>query len=102
MCFIGSRRGLREANWLHAAFCNSILLDEVEIPDGMERIDDCAFRGCMNLERVVIPVSVTYIGWGSFDGCESITLFCDEGSEIRQYCLRSGISEKEISEKEGL
>lgn len=85
------------------AFCNCALLDEVEIPDSVEKIDDCAFRGCVNLERVIIPSSVTDIGWGLFDGCEkSVTVFCDDGSEIQRYCQRNGISEKKISEKEGL
>lgn len=85
------------------AFSNCVLLDEVEIPDSVEKIDDCAFRGCANLERVIIPASVTDIGWGLFDGCErSVTVFCDEGSVIQQYCQRNGIREMRISEREGL
>lgn len=85
------------------AFCNCILLDEVEIPDSVEKLDDCVFRGCTSLERVTIPASVTDIGWGLFDGCEkSVTVFCDENSEIQKYCIRNGICEKRINEKEGL
>ena len=50
-----------------------------------------------------MAISVTDIGWGLFDGCEkSVTVFCDDGSEIQRYCQRNGISEKRISEKEGL
>ena len=83
------------------AFCNCVLLDEVEIPDSVTVIDDCAFRGCTNLERVIIPNSVTDLGWGLFDGCETtVTVYCEEGSIVQDYCRRNGIREARISEKE--
>ena len=83
------------------AFYNCALLDEVEIPDSVVKIDDCAFRGCTSLERVVIPDSVKELGWGIFDGCEkTVTVYCDEGSVIQQYCQKNGICEKRIWEKE--
>ena len=83
------------------AFYNCVLLDEVEIPDSVEKIDDCAFRGCTSLERVTIPSSVKELGWGIFDGCErTVTVYCDEGSFIQQYCIKNGICEKRMSEKE--
>lgn len=83
------------------AFCNCVLLDEVEIPDSVEKIDDCAFRGCASLEKVVIPSSVKDLGWGLFDGCEgAVTVYCDEGSAICDYCRRCGIKSASIPEKE--
>lgn len=83
------------------AFCNCVLLDEVEIPDSVEKIDDCAFRGCASLEKVIIPSSVKDLGWGLFDGCEgAVTVYCDEGSAICDYCRRCGIKSAPISEKE--
>ncbi len=83
------------------AFYNCALLDEVEIPDSVTVIDDCAFRGCVNLEKVVIPSSVTELGWGVFDGCEGkVTVYCDEGSVVQDYCRRNGIREARISEKD--
>lgn len=83
------------------AFCNCVLLDEVEVPDSVTVIDDCAFRGCISLEKVVVPSSVTEIGWGLFDGCEkTVTVYCDEGSTIYEYCVKNGIREARISEKE--
>lgn len=83
------------------AFCNCVLLDEVEIPDSVKKIDDCAFRGCASLEKVVIPSSVKDLGWGLFDGCEgAVTVYCDEGSAICDYCRRCGIKSAPISEKE--
>lgn len=83
------------------AFCNCVLLDEVEIPDSVTVLDDCVFRGCTSLEKVIIPSSVTELGWGLFDGCESkVTVYCDEGSAIQEYCIRNGINEARISEKD--
>jgi len=83
------------------AFCNCILLDEVEIPESVTVIDDCVFRGCTSLEKVVIPSSVTELGWGLFDGCENtVTVYCDEGSIVQDYCIRNGIREARISEKD--
>ena len=83
------------------AFCNCALLDEVEVPDSVTVIDDCAFRGCTSLEKVVIPSTVTELGWGLFDGCENtVTVYCDEGSLVQDYCRRNGIREARLSEKE--
>lgn len=83
------------------AFCNCSLLDEVEIPDSVVKIDDCVFRGCTKLERVVIPSSVKELGWGLFDGCEDrVTVYCDVGSLAYEYCIRNGIREARISERE--
>ena len=83
------------------AFCNCALLDEVEIPDSVTVIDDCAFRGCTSLEKVVIPSTVTELGWVLFDGCENtVTVYCDEGSLVQDYCRRNGIREARLSEKE--
>lgn len=84
------------------AFCNCILLDEIDIPDSVTKIDDCAFRGCARLEKVVIPDSVKELGWGVFDGCEDIvTVYCEEGSFVQEYCRSKGIREERIMEREG-
>lgn len=83
------------------AFCNCALLDEVVIPDSVTMIDDCAFRGCVSLEKVYIPDSVKELGWGLFDGCErSVTVYCEEGSAVQDYCRRNGICEARPCEKE--
>ncbi len=83
------------------AFCNCVLLDEVMIPDSVEKIDDCAFRGCLSLEKVIVPSSVQELGWGMFDGCkDSLVVYCDEGSAIQKYCIRNGIKEARVSDKD--
>ena len=35
--------------------------------------DENAFKGCTNLSEVILPVSVTTIGAGAFNGCNSLT-----------------------------
>ncbi len=82
------------------AFSNCVLLDEVEIPDSVTTIDDCAFRGCTNLEKVIIPSSVTEFGWGLFDDCKKVTVYCDEGSAIQEYCQRVKVKEARISKED--
>lgn len=82
------------------AFCNCIRLNRVEIPDSVTRIDDCAFRGCTDLTEITVPSSVTDLGWGIFDGCENmVTVYCDEGSTIYEYCQSNGIKEARIPVK---
>ena len=82
------------------AFCNCSLLDEIEIPDSVVKIDDCAFRGCVSLDTVIIPDSVKDMGWGVFDGCEEkVVVYCNEGSYAQDYCLRNGIKEARLDER---
>ncbi|MBQ4268938.1 MAG: leucine-rich repeat protein, partial [Clostridia bacterium] len=72
-----------------------------EIPDSVTKIDDCAFRGCTSLERVIVPESVKELGWGIFDGCErTVTVFCEAGSVIEEYCKKNKIHVESFSEKD--
>lgn len=83
------------------AFCNCKLLDELIIPDSVDKIDDCAFRGCESLERILVPSSVVELGWGLFDDCsENLVVYCDEGSEIYEYCRRNKIKNDRICNME--
>lgn len=83
------------------AFCNCKLLDELIIPDSVVRIDDCAFRGCESLERIIIPNSVVDLGWGLFDDCSNgLVVYCDEGSEIYNYCVRNKIKNDRVCNME--
>ena len=45
---------------------------EVVIPDGVEKIKSMAFYGDRSLEKVVIPDSVTEIGWEAFRECTDL------------------------------
>lgn len=39
------------------------------IPDTVTAIDNCAFRVCSELIKVIIPPEVRFIGDRAFDGC---------------------------------
>ncbi len=55
-------------------FCqNNKNLKSVKIPNGLTRISDCAFYGCINLTSVEIPNSVTHIGKLAFHSCINLT-----------------------------
>lgn len=40
-------------------------------------ISEKAFYYCKSLTNIVIPKSVTRIGMSVFDGCESLTIYCE-------------------------
>ena len=49
--------------------CNS--LEHIELPDGIETINNAAFFRT-SLKEVTIPASVTYVGGSAFGGCASL------------------------------
>ena len=55
------------------SFRDCISLTNIEIPDGVEHIQDMTFYGCTNLTEVKIPNSVTSIGNRVFAYCTSLT-----------------------------
>ena len=52
------------------AFAGCVALERIEIPSTVTFIGDYAFDGCYNLEDVTLPDSVTYLGRSAFEGCE--------------------------------
>ena len=59
-------------------------LTELVIPEGVAKIESCAFRECKSLISITIPESVTEIA-GSFEGCINIkTVKC--GHTLAQWC----------------
>ena len=51
-----------------SAFVDCISLTEINLPEGLERIDYSAFKHC-GLEEIIIPDSVTRIGEHVFESC---------------------------------
>lgn len=41
-------------------------MEEISLPESMERIDDYTFVGCNNLKRIYVPAGVSYIGKHAF------------------------------------
>ena len=54
-------------------YFNGDLVNELYIPTGITKINQCAFTGCTSLLKVVIPDSVTSIGGYAFKNCKNLT-----------------------------
>lgn len=54
--------------YAHNLYLNNLLVTELAIPDGVTKIDNYAFVGCLSLTSLTIPDSVTKIGAYAFDG----------------------------------
>jgi hypothetical protein len=54
------------------AFYDCNQLRNVELCDGLERIDCGAFEGCTLLERIIIPSTVKVIGVTAFNDCRQL------------------------------
>ena len=58
---------------------SKIIIDDKKY--SVTSIGSCAFQGCRNLMSVVIPASVTQLGYGIFYECENITIEIDEANK---------------------
>ena len=58
---------------LESAFSGATNLNRIIIPNSITSIGDLAFLGCKNLTSITIPDSVTSIGVLAFKNCESLT-----------------------------
>ncbi|MCR5417320.1 MAG: leucine-rich repeat domain-containing protein [Lachnospiraceae bacterium] len=54
------------------AFRDCEKIQRVELPEGLQTIEDLIFSGCCDLSEVVIPASLTEIESGTFSGCPDI------------------------------
>ncbi len=60
----------------HAAFSGELLknVTSVTIPDTIKRIGDYnCFYDCKNLQEIILPEEMEYLGVGTFTGCTSLT-----------------------------
>lgn len=44
-------------------------VETVLLPDGVKKIESCAFYGCMSLKKINIPDSIEFIGVSAFEQC---------------------------------
>ena len=70
-------------------------LTEIVIPEGVIEINNSAFKGCKQLTRVVLPLSLHFLGENVFNGCpiEQIIL-PDSLAEIGSQCFYNTKIEK--------
>jgi len=70
-------------------FLNCRSLEEIELPEGTERVLPYMFMDCENLKSVKLPNSIKYIGQNAFTNCKSLkSISLPEGlREIAQYAF---------------
>ena len=68
-----------------AGLCNVRHVAAQDFPDGVTEIEDSLFRGCTDIETLVIPRHVQRIGRSAFRGCTSITSLTFEGGSELSY-----------------
>ena len=60
-------------SYAHHLYKDGNEITNLEIPEGVTVINECAFYGCESLTSVTIPEGVTSIGENAFSSCESLT-----------------------------
>jgi len=74
------------------AFCRCRILERIELPAGLLRLESFAFEGCTSLRgQIVIPASVQYMGDCVFERCtslESVVFVPTSNVELGYYMFR--------------
>lgn len=63
----------------------------VILPGTVTSLGWFSFYGCFGLEVVAIPSSVTSISYAAFDGCPNLTLLCPADSYAARYAVSFGL-----------
>ena len=66
------------------AFRRCVSLQSVNIPEGVEIIENVVFLGCTSLQSIYIPESVTEIGGGILKDCSSLQAIHMKRKEIEK------------------
>lgn len=46
--------------------------EHINIPNSVDSIKGCAFRGCSNIKEIKFPNKLSYIGYGAFEDCVNL------------------------------
>lgn len=65
--------------------------EEFTVPEGVYLINGEAFAGCKDLEKIIIPETVTQIGEDVFKDCENVVVYAVKGSKAEEYAMEHGI-----------
>lgn len=77
------------------AFMDNTILCEVLLPESVTSIGWFAFSGCVALENISIPASVSTICYGAFQNCRStLTVSCPASSYAEAYARSYGMGMK--------
>ena len=82
-----------------AVHSGCIRLESIEIPASVTRIGDNVFERCTSLESIVIPASVTSIGEVAFLDCtdlSTVTIYAPELSEYGVYAFDNNADGRKI------
>lgn len=74
------------------AFMDQPKLISVILPDTVTAIGWFAFSGCVSLESVRVPIAVERVSYGAFQNCPTkMKLICAEGSYAEQFARSYGM-----------
>ncbi len=72
------------------AFQNSSVVSVI-LPGTVTYVGWFAFYGCFSLELISLPASVTSIQYAAFDGCPRLTILCPADSYAAKYAVSFGL-----------
>ena len=86
--------GSNPLEYAHHLFINGEEIKDLVIPNSVTSIGYIAFTGCNSLTSVTIPNSVTSIGNSAFSGCNSLTSVIskmENPCSINNYCFNKDV-----------
>ena len=67
------------------AFARCKKLKEVILSNDIDKIESCAFEGCVSLESIKIPASVKFVSFHVFRECDKLTIYLDPGCQTEKW-----------------
>ena len=58
---------------MHAPYAGQRFMSCLTIPEGIRSLQDYAFSGCCNLNKILLPEGIQAIGHEAFAHCEELT-----------------------------
>ena len=100
-CFKGDTKkviiGDKVTHIPHSAFFRLKQLESIELPDGLEWIDNYAFAECEKLSRVILPENLEHVGYCAFEGCGFKSIKIPESvTYIQSYAFGYDVNEELI------
>lgn len=66
-------------------------IKKIIVPEGVECLHEYSFYGCIALEEIQLPASITSIGEGIFNERADVTIFCKAGSFVENYAKQNSL-----------